>query len=229
MRIEQIENLTEETIKPFVLDRMKIKEHDCYFCHFGEYFGYSMAVFKNGKHIYYANDYQLHHTEKDKKALKMLYIKIMNHKLFTDAELLEGCKNYDEYTKKNHFLRNYWIMRYDTLSIFGIGEEAEKRFEARRPEYPFFNRVCFCYVKDESIVHDAHMYLKSLEGEFKRLQEDDDTFRQMIRRELENYEACISMDYRDALDALGLKFSELSSTKQRIVQEELSRQIQLYG
>lgn len=233
MKINEIESLTKETVKPYVLEHVVIKDHDCYFCDFGEYFGYSIAIFKNGKHIYYANDYQLHHNHRVKEngieSLREFYINEMQHKLYTDSELLEECQSYDEYELKNHFLRNYWIMRYDTLSIFGIGEDARKEFERKKPEYPYYNSVCFCYVKDEKIVKDAHKYIRSLENEFKKLKSNDDKFRQMIRSELNNHEACITMDYREALAALGLKYSELSDKQKMIVNQELDRQIQLYG
>lgn len=231
MNISEIELLTEKTVKPYVLEHMVIKDHDCYFCNFGEYFGYSIVVFKNGKHIYYANDYQLHHNYKVKEdgieSLRKFYINEMQHKLYTDSELLEPCDSYDEYELKNHFLRNYWIMRYDRLSIFGIGEDARKEFDRKKPEYPYYNAVCFCYVKDEKIVEDADQYIRSLENEFKKLKSNDETFRQMIRVELNNHEACITMDYTDALAALELKYSELSDEQKRIVKQELHRQIQL--
>lgn len=229
MTIYQIEALTEETIQPSVLEHLIIKEHDCYLCNFGYYFGYSIVIFKDKRQIFYANDYQLHHTGRTIDSLRDFYIKEMNNKLFTDDELLEGCKNYEEYEKKKHFLQNYWIMRYDHLSIFGIGEKAKREFEEQKPEYPYYNSICFCYVKDENIVHNACKYYRSLENEFKRMKNDNDTFKQMIRQELSNHEACITMDYRDALASLGLTFSALTAEQRKIVKEELSRQIQMYG
>ena len=229
MTIYNIESLNEETIKPYVKEHLIIKDHDCYLCDFGEYFGYSIVVFKNGYHIYYANDYALHHVSDNQEELRKCYIETMQRRLYTDAELLEECKSYKEYQLKEHFLRNYWIMRYDRLSIFGIGERAEKEFEEKKSEYPFYNSTCFCYVKDRKIAEDASKYIKHLQNEFKKLEDNEDEFRKMVRYELNNHESCITMDYRDALDALGLTYDALSDRKQKIVDQELNRQIQMYG
>ena len=50
----------------------------------------------------------------------------------------------------------------------------------------------------------------------------------MVRKELANHEACITCDYTDALTALGLSFERLTDEKQKIVKEELRRQIENY-
>ena len=50
----------------------------------------------------------------------------------------------------------------------------------------------------------------------------------MVSTELANHEACVTCDYTDALSAMGLTFSELSIEKQRIVKEELKKQIDWY-
>lgn len=112
---------------------MEIKEHKCFFVDFGGCFSYSILVFKDKKHIHYADDFELHHhyivKKSGKEALKKWYIESLNKKLYTKKELLESIKTYDEYKQKDYFLRNYYIMRYDHISIFGIGEEAKKDFK----------------------------------------------------------------------------------------------------
>lgn len=55
--------------------------------------------------------------------------------------------------------------------------------------------------------------------------ESDEGFREAIKYELANYEAGITCDYRDALSALGCTYKELSAERQRIVREELNREI----
>lgn len=62
--ISNIEALTEAEAQTMALETMQIKEHNIYFVDFVNAFGYSCLVFKNHHHIYYANDYELHHTEK---------------------------------------------------------------------------------------------------------------------------------------------------------------------
>lgn len=193
LNITEIENLTYEEVKENALEKLTIKDHDCFLVDFGGHFGYSILVFKDGKHIYYANDYELHHSymvEKEgREALKQYYIKEMNEKLYTDAELLEPCKSYKEYQEKCYFLRNYWIMRYEHETMFFIGTDKER--EERRKEidskYPFFNPVCFCYVADKKIVEDAENYLTALDKSFHALQDDEEAFREMVRFELSNH------------------------------------------
>ena len=230
--IDMIRALTVEEARQMAIETIKIKDHECIFVDFGGYFGYSVLVFKNGKHIHYADDFELHHShtvkESGKEALKQWYIDTLNRKLYTDVELLEDVKTYDEYEKKNYFLRNYYIMRYDYVSIFGIGEEAQKAFDEARKIYTIYNPVSFCYVKDESIVKTQSEILKHLEKSFEKLKASDETFKEMVSRELANHEACITCDYTDALDALGLRFEELTEVQQEIVKKELNRQIQAY-
>ena len=152
----------------------------------------------------------------------------MTSRLFTDDELLEDVKTYDEYKRKNHFLRNYWIMRYDYLSIWGFGEEAQRKFDAAKPNFPFFNPVSFCYVADEKIIETQKKYADYLEIAYAKLKESNDTFREMIRCELANHEACITDDYTDALQSLGLTWEGLTEEQKKITKEELKKQCRWY-
>lgn len=230
--IDMIRALTFEDAKELAIESMEIKEHECFFVDFGGYFGYSVLVFKNGKHVHYVDDFELHHTYKvkelGKEGLKQWYIKSLNRKLFTDVELMETITSYDEYERKNHFLRNYYIMKFDYISIFGIGEKTKSGFEEDKKTYTVYNPVSFCYVKDENIVETQTKILKHLEKSFKELKENEETFREMISSELANHEACITCDYTDALDALDLSFNKLTESQQKIVKEELRKQINAY-
>lgn len=233
MTIKEIEALTYQDAKEIAIEEMKIKDHDCIFTDLGEGFDYSVLVFKNNHHIHYANDYQLHHNymveEKGIAALKDWYIRTLNHKLYTDEELLAKVKDYDEYKAKDRFLHDYWIMRYDYLSAFYIrNDKSDKEFENKQKNFPFFNPISFCYVADKSIIDIQLKYHIHLEKEFDRLEDNDDTFRAMIRDELANHEACITCSYEETLDSLGMKYDDLSRTKQRIVIEELNKQIENY-
>ena len=234
MNIERIESLTYTEAAGMALEKLNIKGHDCFIVDFGGYFGYSVLVFHSGRHIYYANDYELHHhhlvKESGRNALKVFYVKEMNKKLYTDAELLEEIKTYDEYEKKNHFLRNYYIMRFDHETAFFIGTdtEREKRKQEIENKFPYFNPISFCYVADPEIITMQKRYLNNLKQAYSYLKDNNDTFREMVRKELANHEACITCDYRDALGALGLTFEELTEEKQKIVKEELREQIESY-
>lgn len=230
--IDMIRALTFEEARQMAIETMEIKEHECIFIDFGGYFGYSVLIFKNEKHVYFADDFELHHgyivREQGKEALKQWYIEALNRKLYTDAELLEEVASYDEYEKKKYFLRNYYIMRYDYVSMFYIGEKQKKEAEEARKGFDVVNPVSYCYVKDENIVKTQAEILKHLEASFEKLKKSDETFREMVAAELANHEACITCDYEDALDALGLKFEDLTEAQQKIVKEELRKQIDRY-
>ena len=98
LAINDIESLTFNEAAEIALDYINIKDHDILFVDFGGYFGYSALVFKNEKHIYYANEYELHHKylveEQGKSALKDHYRKELSKKLFTEAELMSVVKSY---------------------------------------------------------------------------------------------------------------------------------------
>lgn len=231
--INEIESLTYEEAVRMAEEKITIKQHECFLVDFGDYFGYSILVFKNQKHVYHANDYELHNKhimkEKGKDGLREYYILEMNNKLFTDGELTESIKTYGEYQSKDHFLRNYWIMRYDYVSIFAISKEDCEAVEDGKKTHPYYNPISFCYVADEKIVEDSIRYREHLQAEFEKLKADNEVFRKMVRYELSNYEAAITCSYNEALNALGMTFNNLPSDRQKIVKEELNRQIELYN
>ena len=230
--ISDIENLTYDQAKEIAIETLNIKGHDCFLVDFGGYFGYSILVYKNKKHIYFADDYELHNKwlikEKGKEALKEYYIKKLNEILFTEDELLKPVNDYDEYKRKDYFLRNYWIMRYDYLSIFGIGEEAQREFDRQKKFYPFYDQFSFCYVDDEEIINEQAKYMQNIENEYKKLKGDLEKFREMISCELANHEACITCEADDALGALGYRWEDLTDKQKKIVKEELQKQVDNY-
>ena len=230
--IKDIESLTFDEAAEIALDYINIKDHDILFVDFGGYFGYSALVFKNEKHIYYADEYELHHKylveEQEKSALKDCYCKELNNKLFTEAELMSVVKSYDDYTAKSYYLCNYWIMQFDYLSCFGIGKQWEKKYEEKRKIYKYFCVSCFCYVKDLEIVKRASKILEHLQAEFDKIKSSDEVFREMISTELANHEACITCDCKPALAALNMSIKDLTENQIKIMQEELHKQIECY-
>lgn len=232
MNITEIENLTYDEVKKITLEHIMIKDHDCFFVDLGKYFGYSILVFKNKKHIYYANDYQLHHPATNIQELKEKYIKHLNESLFLDSDFLLSVSTYDDYQRKNNYLLNYYSQRYDRLSMYYCGftpdKKKEAEFEKLKKEYKYFSTVCFCYFKDKKIVDTLTKYKQILEDSFLEMKKSNDEFRKMIRKELANHEFCIMQDPTDTLDSLGLTRDELSYNQEMILQEEMKRNIEMY-
>lgn len=155
-RISEIEKLDEMTASSIAEEEWEIKGHNIYLVDLEGYFGYSALVFCNGHHIHYANDYELHHRGKSREELRNWYINEMNHKLFTAEELKEPLKNYDEYSRKNSFLLNYYGMREDYISAFMIAPtEKEKKAFDKAVKDMYYNPVCFAYYKDKDFVQEC--------------------------------------------------------------------------
>ena len=71
--------------------------------------------------------------------------------------------------------------------------------------------------------------MECLKKSYDELKANEDTFRKMISYELDNHEACITLDYTDALFSLNLKFNELEDWQKKIVVEELNKSIRRYN
>ncbi len=227
-RIKDIESLTEADARKLAKTAFTLcKDHELMFIDFGGYFGFSCVVFRNGRQIRYANEYELHwrHMELSTDELRGEYIKAMRKKLFTDAELMEPVKDYGEYRRKDYFLRNYWIMQYDYASCFFIGSEKE-RAERKKSleEYEYFNSVSFCYMKDKDARDRQFEMYKHLKAEHERLMNTESYFREAVATELSNHEAGYTGEYEEGLNALGLKYEDLDIWRQRIVRKELEKQ-----
>ena len=84
MNIREIEALDENAAKAMAKEAVEVKGHTMYLVDLGKYFGYSALVFADGRHIYHANDYALHHGDKkdDVEYLRDWYMESMKGKLF---------------------------------------------------------------------------------------------------------------------------------------------------
>lgn len=231
MSIETIEKLKYYQAKGMAIETIQIKDHDVFFVDFDDAFGYSALVFKNQRQIHYANEYELHYgwmREEGRDVLREYYINKMNKKLFTDDELMEEVKTYDDYNRKSYFLRNYWIMRYEHVSAFYISEEDGKAIKKAARKLPYYNNISFCYVESQEIVDEQRKILDHLESEFEKIQGNEDIFREMIRYQLANHEYCVTCDWTEALRSLGFTYNILTEIQKRILKEEANRQIRNY-
>lgn len=151
--IKAIESLDEESAAAIARAFKSIKGHNVYFIDFGGYFGYSAVVFAEGQQIRYANDYQLHHSSTPRSELYKLYIKKLENILFTEEELAEPAKSYDEETAKRYFLQNYYGMRRHNKSAFSIirNKDDEKKFDEERAGLQYCP-VTFAYYDDADFV-----------------------------------------------------------------------------
>ena len=203
--ISDIEHLDEKTAMSIAEESTEIKGHNIYFVDFEGYFGYSCLVFCNGHHIHYANDYELHHRGRTREELKAFYLEALNHKLYTEEELSEPIKNYNDYESKRYFLQNYYGMRQDYISAFRIcsSEKEEKAFE-KSVQGMFYNPVCYAFYKDKDFVqHCVKLHIALTAAKQKTL-DNFDYWKDAFVTEMFNHEYAINWqaDF-DTLQAFG--------------------------
>lgn len=162
MSIKDIETLTENEAREAAIEIADIKGHNVYFVDIEGYFGYSALVFKDGHHIYYANDYELHHNGKTPDELNELYKRSLANKLYTDEEIAEPLKSYSDYTAKADYLHNYYGMRRDHVSIFCINPSKDQQADfERKTKTMTFDPVAFAYYDDaEFVEHHIELFYK---------------------------------------------------------------------
>ena len=205
--IHDIESMTEEAAFIYAEDTAIIKEHDIYFVDFGGYFGFSALVFYDAKHIYYANDYQLHHkkiiwhedgtsTSEDytKEELKDLYIEALNNKLFTDEELSEPLKSYEEYQRKDYYIRNYYGMRQEYISMFFIGTDEERAKIQELTSKMYFSPISFSYYCNPEFPEKIERLHKALEEQKADTVNNYEYQKRAFKHEAYNHEYGISWD-----------------------------------
>lgn len=196
-----IESATENMIKCMTSDTEKIKGHDCYFVDFGGHFGYSVCVFYNGHHIYYADDFELHHKTMEKSELRDYYVKKMNAILYDDADLLSPLKSYVDLENRRRYMMNYYPMRQNYMSgfqIFHDDSEREEYGKKQQTEYPYLCNDCFSFFAEKSFVEK----IESINKEIKKLQEatssDVEFWKKAFYDEFFNYECMYGGRYAEA-------------------------------
>ena len=161
--IHNIEVLTEEQAAAMAVETTIVKNHQVYFVDFGGYFGYSVLVFADGHHIKYANDYELHHNGKSHDELRELYLSSLAHKLFTEDEM-KIITDYEDEKAKEYYIRNYYGLRRDHISMFFCGSDEEREKMRKKTESMIFSPVFYAYYdkKDVDFVKSGADLLRQL-------------------------------------------------------------------
>lgn len=162
--IRDIEALTEAQAEEMAIEATEIKGHQIYFVDFGGYFGYSVLAFADGHYIKYANDYELHHKGMSRDKLRDFYFRSLGNKLFTDEEL-GAVTSYEDKKAKEYYIRNYYGMRRDHISMFFCGPDEEREKLRKKTETMIFSSVFMAYYdkKDADFVKSGKELLAMLE------------------------------------------------------------------
>ena len=191
--IYEIEALTEAEAAAFAEESTEVKEHQIYFVDFGGYFGYSVLVFADGRHIYHANDYELHHKGKSRDELRGIYAKKLNRILFTESELTAPTSDPDEIDRRRYYLQNYYGMRRENVSCFAIFHNAaEEAAYTQRIAGMVLNRVCFAYYNDRDFVKKCVQLQQGIEAAANANADNFDYWKAAFLREMDNHEYAIN-------------------------------------
>ena len=187
--IRDIEALAEQQAAEMAEEVDIIKGHQVYFVDFGGYFGYSVLVFADGHHIIYANDYALHHADMTRAELRAFYLNSLNNKLFTVDEL-KTVRDYNDKTKKEYFIRNYYGMRRDHISMFFIGSDEEREKIRKKTEKMIFSPVFLAYYdkKDIDFVKTGEALFIGLEAAEQQNKDNKEYWKKAFLHEMFNHE-----------------------------------------
>lgn len=187
--IRDIESMTEAEAASASLETLNIKGHTVYLVDFEGCFGYSCLVFLNGHHIYYANDYALHHNGKTPEELRKLYLKRMYSILFRPEEIAAPLSDYNEYSRKEYYLRNYYGMQLDYISMFQIWHtEQEKQEYKEKTAKMVFDPVSFAYYDNADFVKEHVELFRKLEAVKNSMSDNFDYWKGAFKYEMANHE-----------------------------------------
>lgn len=203
--IKDIESMSAADLASFADEVETIKGHTVYYIDFGGYFGFSACVCADDRHIYYANDYELHHNGKSRDELREIYRRKLSGKLFTDEEL-QTVNSYDDYTAKSYYIRNYYAMRRPYISAFFIGSDAERAEIEKKTEKMVFSPVFMAFYTPENadFVKRGAELLRGLDEAEQRNKNDADYWKSAFLSEMYNHEYGINWqgDY-DVISCFG--------------------------
>ena len=127
-----------------------------------EYFKYSKIVFApNGNQVRYANDYELHHETMTREEMREWYLKTARSALFTEAELEQPLKSYDDYKRRRRFITELlpFCAKYGYFTVFRIcrNDQEEREYEEEKAGYPICCPPAFCFFKQEDQAFAEHI------------------------------------------------------------------------
>lgn len=213
--IYDIEKITEHEAAEMAFFMKNIKGFNVYFANLPGNFKFSALVFGNNRMIHNANMYQLHYTESRKSALYRKYMQQLTNSLFTVDELSQPLSSYDEYTRKDNFLRNYYGSLQPYVSAFAIihNEDEEKAYEEGIKD-KYLSRVSFGYYDSP----DFPEHLKDLQNQLEKAKADTlgnyDYWYKAFYHEFFNYECMIGGRYSEAI-AAAAGSTQLNDTQKR--------------
>lgn len=229
--IKDIEQTTEQEAREnaWIIKENFKDGYNLYLVDFGGYFGLSVLVYADGMRVW--SDYELHHHSRSEDGtLPEYFINEAKAVIYSAEELEQPIKNYNDYCARNDFIRNVYSHRRDYISMFFIGKRPAEQEQRIKDIYKYPSRVSFgCYADSDFVEQLSRLLIQNERLYAEWMRDNDEAFRDAVRKELANHEACITGHYEEALDALGMDFEKLTKQRKKIVLEELKKQIHNYA
>lgn len=203
--IDDIQAMTEAGAATIALETLDVKGHTIYLVDFGGYFGYSCLVFKNGHHIYYANDYELHHKWRDatREQLRDVYLQKMRGILFTPEEIAAPLSDYTDYYRREYYLHNYYGMQEDHISLFDVGgTEQEVKERKQKIAGMIYDPIGFAYYSNADFVQEHIALFRLLEAARDAVSDNFEYWKSAFKYEMANHEYAIN--WQADYDTLGV-------------------------
>jgi len=179
-----IDRITEEQAKEYATAKTDVKGYTVYFVEFDRpLFGKGCVVFKNGHLITY--QYQSRYPMiTDEAELRAKYIEALCNTLFTEKELTEPLKDYDEYLAKLYFMYNHYCKQIEHISAY--------RDEAEVTGMTFDCLGCF-YTNDKDFVKNHERLYHELKKHFEAAMQGYQFAKDAFHYEMINRDAIYSM------------------------------------
>lgn len=220
--IREIEALTEDEARALSLETVSIKGHTVYLVDFAGYFKYSALVFAEGHHIHYANDYELHHPNSTREWLRSWYISTLNSALWTDDEIMGPLHSYVEYTKKQHYIMNFYPQRRDHVSQWFYGSDDERLALQKKIKTMIYSPIAMAYFlpEDRDFVSRIAEFADHLVAARNSMESDPAYLKSAILSEMYNHEYSINWQGNyDVLACFGrIKFNDSDNPEEYIRQ-----------
>lgn len=212
MKTKDIVDFTERQALVHCCTNFVHKGFNCYMIETDE--GTQLLIYGNERLVKYLQERNFPKFN-NMEDLKRQYEMWCNNHIFTLDECM-ACKDYDDYQRKNEYLRDLYPLWWDSVSLFFDEYDLE--------EYPYFSTVCYYFFKDKEIVESLDYVYNKLKECWKELfDRDDEMFKQALREEMFNYETSYTCDYSEALDELGIREDELSVSRKAILHDEFNK------
>lgn len=207
--IKDIEALTLEEVEAMDHIKIEINGHDVYMVDFKGYFGFSALVFRAGHHLYYANDYELHHKGKSREEIKKLYEDTLPNKLYSDEMIAAPIKDYHDGENKDYYLYNYYPqMCSDKVSAFNIfHNDTERAAFEKKIKDMYYSKIGFFYTRDKTFIDRLNELYQIAQKSKKGSLDNYDYWLDAFKYEMFNHEYAISWEPdTSTLSAFGLPY-----------------------